>query len=543
AVTSQTREPNPGDYPDLSGVPPCYHDLREVFIKEKSHLSAPLLPGAPIPKARLDSISSPERKAMDEYIEASLSSLNNIMVKNRHPLPLISSAFDQLQQAKMFTKLDLWNAYHLVRIREGDEWKTGFNTPTGHYEYLVMPFRLTKAPAVFQGFINEILRDYLNDFVFVYLDDILIFSPDPVTHQHHVRQVLIHLLENQLYVKAEKCKFHTSSVSFLGFIVIENQVKMDPEKISAVTNWLTSRKKVQQFLGFANFYRKFIRNFSAVAAPLHALTSPKVPFQWGSRAEEALTTYVVVCCLCWMFTSAPVLTMPDPQLQFIVEVDASNEGVGAVLSQCSPQDQRIHPCGFLSRKLSPAERNYDVGNQELLAIKVALEELRHWLEGAEQPFIVWTDHKNLQYLRTAKRLNSRQASLPTDIASDRGPQFISWFQVVHGYQQPLFPANEEEVTVPSAHSNADADQRPRKDEVRSRSPPPSCTSLHTGLAGYPPSPRVVDGGPVCKVKKLLVVRKRGGGRQFLVDWEGYGSEERSWIPTSFIVDDSLIDDT
>ncbi|KAI3373345.1 hypothetical protein L3Q82_006645 [Scortum barcoo] len=214
------------------------------------------------------------------------SALNDITVKNRHPLPLISSAFEQLQQAKIFTKLDLRNAlpssgsglhqdgpanaYHLVRIRERDEWKTGVNTPTRYYEYLVMPFGLTNAPAIFQGFINEILREFLNDFVFVYLDDILISSPDPVTHQHHVRQVLIRLLEHQLYVKAEKCEFHASSVSFLGFIVTHLiQIKRDPEKVSAVTNWPppTSRKKLQQFLGFANFYRKFIRNFSA--APWH----------------------------------------------------------------------------------------------------------------------------------------------------------------------------------------------------------------------------------------------------------------------------------
>ncbi|KAI3354811.1 hypothetical protein L3Q82_004536 [Scortum barcoo] len=287
----------------------------------------------------------------------------------------------------------------------------GFNTPTGHYEYLVMPFGLTNAPAVFQGFINEVLREYLNDFVFVYLDDILIFSPDPATHQRHVRQVLSRLLENKLFVKAEKCEFHGSSVSFLGFVVPcpRTTLRWTPRTVSAVSNWpnwppLTSRKKVQQFLGFANFYRKFIRNFSAVAAPLHALTSPqKVTFQWGPEAEGAFQR------LKKLFTTALVLTMPDPKLQFIVEVDASNEGVGAVLSQQSPKDNRIHPCAFLSRKLSSAEKNYDVGNRELLAIKVALEEWRHWLEGAEQPFLVWTDHKNLGYLKSAKRLNSRQA--------------------------------------------------------------------------------------------------------------------------------------
>ncbi|KAI3366348.1 hypothetical protein L3Q82_000508 [Scortum barcoo] len=258
----------------------------------------------------------------------------------------------------------------------------------------------------FQSFINEILREYLNDFVFVYLDDTLIFSPDLATHQRHVRQVLIRLLENQLYAKAEKCDFHASSVTFLGYVITANHVSMDPAKVSAVTNWppLTTRKKVQQFLGFANFYRRFIRNFSAVAAPLHALTSVKSVFQWTSKAEEAFQR------LKRLFTTAPVLTVPDPALQFVVEVDASNEGVGAVLSQRSATDNCIHPCAFLSSKLTPAERNYDVGNKELLAIKVALKEWRHWLEGAEQPFIVWTDHKNLQYLKSAKRrLNSRQA--------------------------------------------------------------------------------------------------------------------------------------
>ena len=184
------------------------------------------------------------------------------------------SAFEQLQDAKIFTKLDLRNAYHLVRIRDGDEWKTGFNTPTGHYEYLVIPFGLTNAPAVFQALVNDVLRDCLNRFVFLYLDDILIYSPDKDSHIHHVRQVLQRLLRNQLFVKAEKCDFHATTVSFLGFIISPGLIQMDPAKVSAVAQWKTpdSRKKVQQFLGFSNFYRRFIRNFSAIALPLHALT-------------------------------------------------------------------------------------------------------------------------------------------------------------------------------------------------------------------------------------------------------------------------------
>lgn len=178
-------------------------------------------------------------------------------VKNRYPLPLISAGFELLQGAKIFTKLALRNAYHLVRIREGDEWKTAFNTPTGHYKYLVMPFGLTNAPAVFQALVNDVLRDYLNKFVFVYLDDILIFS-DIETHIQHVRKVLQKLLDNHLYVKAEKCEFHVSTVSFLGLIVSEGQVSMDPVKLQAVQDWPTptSRKEVQRFLGFANFLQE-----------------------------------------------------------------------------------------------------------------------------------------------------------------------------------------------------------------------------------------------------------------------------------------------
>lgn len=263
--------------PDLTNVPSCYHDLKDVFNTTKAVSLPPhrmfdcaidLLPGAPIPKGRLYSISRPEREAMDNYISTYLevglirpssspagagfffvdkkdgslrqcidySPLNNITLKNRYPLPLISSAFELLQTATIFTKLYLRNAYHLIRIREGEEWKTGFNTPSGHYEYLVMPFGLCNAPSVFQNFVNEVLREFLNAFVFVYRDDISIFSPDPKSHVGHVRQVLQKLLENQLYVKAEKCDFHAASVSFLGYIVSANQVKMDPSKVSAVAN-------------------------------------------------------------------------------------------------------------------------------------------------------------------------------------------------------------------------------------------------------------------------------------------------------------------
>ncbi|KAK7878585.1 hypothetical protein WMY93_030421 [Mugilogobius chulae] len=188
----------------------------------------------------------------------------------------------------------------------------------------------------------------------------------------------------------------------ISFVIEQGQLKADPEKLKAVAEWPTpeSRKQLQRFLGFANFYRRFIKDYSRKAAPLTRLTSTSIPFKWSTEAETAFTT------LKRLFISAPVLSHPDPSRQFVVEVDASDSGIGAVLSQRSPEDNKMHPCAFFSRKLSPAERNYDIGNRELLAVVLALKEWRHWLEGAEHPFIVWTDHKNLSYLHSAKRLNS-----------------------------------------------------------------------------------------------------------------------------------------
>ena len=449
-IQAQTRLPptsgSPEEFPDLSAVPREYMNLKTVFSKSRASSLPPhrpydccidLLPGTSPPRGRLFSLSRPETDAMTVYIRESLAAgiirpssspagagfffvgkkdgslrpcidyrgLNDITIKNRYPLPLMSSAFELLQNASVFTKLDLRNAYHLVRIREGDEWKTAFNTTSGHYEYLVLPFGLTNAPAVFQNLVNDVLRDMLNRFVFVYLDDILIFSNSLSEHVRHVHSVLQRLLENRLFVKAEKCQFHQETISFLGYVISPGTIQMDRQKVEAVLEWPppSTRKELQSFLGFANFYRRFIRDYGSLAAPLTALTSTAVKFFWSHAAEAAFQA------LKQRFTSAPILIQPDPSRQFVVEVDASDIGTGAVLSQRSAKDNKVHPCAFYSHRLTPTEQNYDVGNKELLAVKLALEEWRHWLEGASVPFLVWTDHKNLQYIRTAKRLNPRQA--------------------------------------------------------------------------------------------------------------------------------------
>lgn len=285
-----------------------------------------------------------------------------------------------------------------------------------------MPYGLVNAPSVFQAFINEVLREFIGKFVIVYIDVILVYSSDVNNHVIHVRQILSRLLENQLYVKLEKCEFHQTEIQFLGYIVSSRGVQMDEGKIKAVTEWPKPKttKDLQHFLEFANFYRRFIRSFSVVAAALTSLLKGfprRLP--WNDSADLAFTR------LKTMFTTAPVLKHPDPSLPFVVEVDASESGVGAILSQRHGKPAKLHPCAFFSRKLTPAEKNYDIGNRELLAIKLAFEEWRHWLERAAHPFLVLTDHRNLEYIQAAKRLNPRQA---------RWSLFFSCFQFTLTYR-------------------------------------------------------------------------------------------------------------
>ncbi len=192
----------------------------------------------------------------------------------RYPLPLVPAVLGQLRKARYFTKLDLRCPHNLIRIREGDEWKTAFSTTTGHYEYLAMPIGLANSPSVFQSFINDVFRDMLNCWVIVYIDDILIYSETYEDHVKHVRAVLQRLLNHQLYAKSEKCEFHQESVSFLGYMISSGGVAMDDKKIRAVVNWPkhATLKELQRCLGFANFYQRLIHNFSTVAAPMTSMT-------------------------------------------------------------------------------------------------------------------------------------------------------------------------------------------------------------------------------------------------------------------------------
>ena len=211
--------------------------------------------------------------------------LNRVTVKNRYALPLISELLDRIKGAKYFTKLDLRDAFNQLRIAEGDEWKTAFRTRYGHFEYQVMPFGLTNAPASFQGYVNEALREYLDVFCVVYLDDILIYSSSLEEHVVHVRKILQQLLKNGLRAKPEKCQFHVREIGFLGFIISSTGVSMEPDRISTIVDWPTptSVHDIQVFLGFANFYRRFIQGYSRIALPITALLRKKSKsskFEW-----------------------------------------------------------------------------------------------------------------------------------------------------------------------------------------------------------------------------------------------------------------------
>ncbi len=324
-------------------------------------------------------------------------------MKLLYPLPLVPAALEELRGARIFSKLNLRSAYNLVRIRAGDECKTAFITHSGHYEYRIMPYGLSNSPSIFQCFMNEVFREFLHQFVMVYIDDILIYSRNLAEHRHHVTQVLQWLRVHHLYLKLEKCEFHCSTVQFLGYNISPKGIQMDQGKVNAIQEWPLpqSVKELQRFLGFANFYRRFIHQFSRLTTPLTSMLCGKPKsLSWSPDAHDAFHH------LKEAFSTAPILHHLDPQVPF---VDASTTGVGAMLSQYHSEPPRLHPCAYFSRKLTPAEQNYDIGNRELLAIKLALEEWRHWLERASSPFTVITDHKNLHYLRDAKRLNPRQA--------------------------------------------------------------------------------------------------------------------------------------
>ncbi|GJS02159.1 putative reverse transcriptase domain-containing protein [Tanacetum coccineum] len=322
--------------------------------------------------------------------------LNKLTVKNRYPLPRIDDLFDQLQGSSVYSKIDLRSGYHQLRVLEEDIPKTAFRTRYGHYEFQVMPFGLTNAPAVFMDLMNRVCKPYLDKFVIVFIDDILIYSKNKKEHKEHLKQILELLKKEELYAKFSKCEFWIPKVQFLGHVIDSEGIHVDPAKIESIKDWTSPKSptEIRQFLGLAGYYRRFIEGFSKIAKPMTKLTQKKVKFEWGDKQEAAFQLLKQKLC------SAPILALPEGSEDFIAYCDASKKGLGAVLMQ------REKVISYASRQLKIHEKNYTTHDLELGAVVFALKIWRHYLYGTK--CTVFTDHKSLQHILDQKELNMRQ---------------------------------------------------------------------------------------------------------------------------------------
>lgn len=394
-----------------------------------------LLPGAVPPPARpLRHQSEKDAAVMQEYVEAGIKSgilqasvsphgsmalivkkkdgsprvvidyraLNEVTVKNKYPLPLMDELFDRTQGARFFTSIDLRNGFHQIAIRPEDREKTAFRTRFGHFEYTVLPMGLCNAPGTFMQLMNQTFADMLDKNVLCFLDDILVFSRTEEEHVQHLRTVLTRLREQELYVKSSKCAFMQREVSFLGHRIGADGLRVAPDKISAVQQWPAPRNAtdVRSFLGLAGFYRRFVKDFSKIALPLTELTHEKRVWSWGADEQRAFAELKATLC------SPPVLLVPDQSKPFVLNCDACKYAIGATLQQ--DHGNGLQPVAYFSAKMSGAERNYDVREQEFMALMRACLHWRHYLHGT-QPFTLLTDHDSLKYHKSMPNLTGRLA--------------------------------------------------------------------------------------------------------------------------------------
>ncbi|QRW21858.1 Retrotransposable element Tf2 protein [Rhizoctonia solani] len=338
--------------------------------------------------------------------------LNAITIKDRYGLPRQDKLIEKLRHAKIFTKLDLRNGYHHIRIKEGDEWKAAFCTALGHFTPIVMQLGLSNAPAVFMRFMNNIFCDLLDISVVVYLVDILNFSNSREEHVEHVKEVLSCLLKHNLFCNPAKCYFFVTEVTYIGLVFPHGDAIRSNHKVQVIMDWPEPQnvKQVQSFLGFANFYCCFVPNFSCLARPLNNLTPREQPWIWLEEQKAAFDAIKAEIC------KEPVLAHPDESKPYTLETDASGAAMGAVLSQ-RKEDGCLHPVAYMSASFSPAELNYDTHDKELLAIIRAFEHWRIFLEGTEQPITAFTDHKNLEYWKSARTFDRRHARWHLMLAS------------------------------------------------------------------------------------------------------------------------------
>ncbi|KAH0671258.1 hypothetical protein KY285_025475 [Solanum tuberosum] len=372
---------------DLPGVPPEREiDFGIDLLPDTQPISIPPYRMAP---AELKELKEQLKDLLDKgFIRPSISPWGAPV--------LIDDLFDQLQGASHFSKIDLRSSYHQLRVRDSDIPKTAFRTRYGHYEFVVMSFGLTNAPAAFMDLMNRVFKQYLDLFVIVFIDDILSYSRNEDEHASHLRVVLQTLKDRQLFAKFNKCEFWLKSVAFLGHIVSSEGIRVDSQKIETVKQWRrpTSVTDIRSFLGLAGYYRRFVEGFSSIASPLTKLTQKKVKFQWSDDCEKSFAE------LKTRLTTALVLTLPEGSDGYVIYCDASRVSLGFVLMQ------RGKVIAYASRQLKVHEKNYPTHDLELAAVVFSLKIWRHYLYGVHVD--VFTDHKSLQYVFTQKELNLRQ---------------------------------------------------------------------------------------------------------------------------------------
>jgi len=298
--------------------------------------------------------------------------LNKLTIKSKYPLPRIDDLMDQLHGASVFSKIDLRLGYHQILVKAEDVEKTAFRSRYGHYEYVIMPFGVTNAPALFRDYLNRIFRPFLDNFVVVFIDDILIYSKTHEEHAEHLRIMLGILREKQLFAKLSKCDFWMREVQFLGHVISSQGIAMDLAKVEVVIQWECPKlvSEIRSFVGLDGYYKRFIEGFSKIVAPLTQLTRKDQPFAWTDRCEESFKE------LKQRLASTPVLVIQDVSKPFEVYCDASHRGLGCVLMQ----ERKV--VAYASRQLKVHEKNYPTHDLELAAVVFALKIWRHYLYGA-----------------------------------------------------------------------------------------------------------------------------------------------------------------
>ncbi|GJY24780.1 putative reverse transcriptase domain-containing protein [Tanacetum coccineum] len=360
--------------------------------------------------------------------------LNKLTVKNRYPIPRIDDLFDQLQGSSTYSKIDLRSGYHQLRVRDEDIPNTAFRTRYGHYEFQVMSFGLTNAPAVFEDLMNRVCKPYLDKFVIMFIDDILIYSHNKEEHTDHLRIILELLKKKKLYAKFSKCDFWISIVQFLRHVIDSQGFHVDPAKIEAVKNWAspTTPTEVCQFLGLVGYYRRFIEGFSKIAKPLTELTQKNKKYIWGEDQESAFQLLKQKLC------KAPILVLPEGNDDFLVYCDASLRGLRAVLMQ------REKVISYASRQLKPHEENYTTHDLELGAVVFALKIWRHYPYGTKYGYI--KNHKKTVKNRQAQTRERKSAQKPEAKPKKSQPS------VKQSNETPI-EGYEDAIVVPPINAN------------------------------------------------------------------------------------------